>query len=575
MVQLGPDTRLTGWDGCSGYHFSDEIVIYGFSHTHLSGTGVSDYGDILLMPVTGEPHLESGDPDRSDEGYASRFDKATSGPPPATTRCPAGRRHRGRTHGHPRTGLHRYAFPAGPPAHVIVDLEHRDRLLDADLRDRRRPHRRGLPPLVGLGARPGGVFPGPSSPAPSPRPRRSAAGDRRIRTVSPRPSCPSATRAAKLLVQVGISAVDADGARRNLEAEWAEFDFAAAAHAARDAWRRDLAPFALEGADDERPTVLATALYHSFLAPNLFSDADGRYRGMDLAIHQAEGRDQYTVFSLWDTYRATHPLFTLVQRERTRDFVQTMLAQYEQGGRLPVWELAANETDCMIGYHSVSVIADAYLKGLGGGDEDLALRAMLASAGGDRFGLAAYRRDGYIAADQEIGVGQPDPGVRLRRRLHRAFCRIPWVGRRPTVGFEIRAQAWRHLFDPQSRCFRPRHNGRWLQPFDPRRWTSTTPKPTPGSTASPPPTTCASTWPCSGGDAACAAVLDSLFAADSATTGREQADITGLRRPVRPRQRAQPPHRLAVRTSPGEPGRSAERVAADPRRVLHRPRPTA
>ena len=208
-----------------------------------------------------------------------------------------------------------------------------------------------------------------------------------------------------VVVQVAISAVDAEGARRNLTAEWADFDLEATRARARAAWDSSLARFTAEGASPDERAVLATALYHSFLAPNLFSDVDGRYRGMDGAIHRAEGRDQYTVFSLWDTYRATHPLFTLVERARNRDFVQTFLAHYEQGGRLPVWELAGNETDCMIGYHSVSVIADAYLKGISGLDTDEqaheALAAMVHSATLSHFGLDAYQRHGFIGADEE------------------------------------------------------------------------------------------------------------------------------------------------------------------------------
>jgi predicted alpha-1,2-mannosidase len=557
MVQLGPDTRLSGWDGCSGYHFSDTVV-YGFSHTHLSGTGVGDYGDILLMPIAGEPSLESGEPDRFGPGYASPFDKTTE---QAAAGYYAVRLSDGgidvELTATPRTGLHRYAFPAGAPAHVIVDLEHRDRLLDADLRvvdDRtiegfRRSSAWARDQVVHFRAR----FSRPFTAT------RIAAGDA---THPDRPSkavLSFGDAGGELLVQVGISAVDADGARRNLEAEWAGFDFEGTRERARDAWRRELAPFSVEDADAAQATVLATALYHSFLAPNLFSDADGRYRGLDLAIHTTEGRDKYTVFSLWDTYRATHPLFTLVQRERTRDFVQTMLAQYEQGGRLPVWELAANETDCMIGYHSVSAIADAYLKGLVRGDEELALRAMLASAEGERFGLAAYRRDGYIGAEQEMES--------VSRTLEYAYddaCIARFaasLGRDDVAAaFEGRAQAWRHLFDPESRCFRPRHNGRWLQPFDPRRVDFNYTEANAWQYRFAAPHHLREHAALLGGDAACEAVLDSLFAADSATTGREQADITGLVGQYA--HGNEPSHHLAwLSHFNGRPGRSAERVA--------------
>jgi predicted alpha-1,2-mannosidase len=550
MVQLSPDTRLTGWDGCSGYHYSD-TTIHGFSHTHLSGTGVSDYGDVLLMPV-------AGDVDPCVDGAASPFDKSSE-------RAAAGYYAVHLLKGGvdveltatPRSGLHRYVFPAGTPVRVFVDLEHRDRLLDADLRvvddctveGFRRSSAWARDQVVYFTAR----FSRPFTAT------RLAAGDTAQPGRMTQAVLSFGQEGGELLVQVGISAVDVAGARRNLQAEWAGFDFPAAREQAREAWRRELAPFVFEGADPAQTTVLATALYHSFLAPNLFSDVDGRYRGMDLAVHTAPERDQYTVFSLWDTYRATHPLFTLVQRERTGDFVSTMLAQFKEGGRLPVWELAANETDCMIGYHSVSVIADAYLKGLVAGDEDLALQAMLASAGADRFGLAAYRRDGYIGADLERES--------VSRTLEYAYddaCIARFaasLGRDDVaVEFGRRAQGWRHLYDPQSRCFRPRHNGRWLEPFDPRRVDFNY--------------TEANAWQYRfgapqhqhahaallGGDAACEAVLDSLFTLDSATTGRDQADITGLIGQYA--HGNEPSHHIAwLSHFNGRPDRSAERVA--------------
>jgi len=522
MVQLSPDTRLTGWDGCSGYHDSDR-VISGFSHTHLSGTGVSDYGDILLMPVTGRPERAGTYPALADTGYSSRFRKETE-------RAGAGWYS---VHlddydtdveltATARTGLHRYVFPAGKPAYVIIDLEHRDKLLDANL---------------GIGD--DGVLRGF---------RRSDAWARdqwvyfRVefsRSVNSghlitnddglitKAVLSFGDQGGEVIAQVGISAVDADGAAGNLKAEWADFDFGAARGRARQAWVRQLERFDVPEATGADRTILATALYHSFLAPNLFSDADGRYRGMDQWIHQADGRDQYTVFSLWDTFRATHPLFTLVERARTRDFVNTMLAQYEQGGRLPVWELAANETDCMIGYHSVSVIADAYLKGIGGFDGEAALQAMLSSAHGDRFGLQAYRTPGFISSDQA--------SESVSRTLEYAYDDFCISRMAAAVGdedvardFDRRSQSWRHLFDPQTRCFRPRRNGQWLKPFDPRRVDNNY--------------TEANAWQYrffapqhvtqlmelydSADDFA--AALDSLFTAPTATIGRDQADITGL-----------------------------------------------
>jgi putative alpha-1,2-mannosidase len=362
-----------------------------------------------------------------------------------------------------------------------------------------------------------------------------------------------------LLVQLAISAVDYEGARKNLESEWASFDFERTRDAARAAWADALDRFEIDGASEEDETVFATALYHSFLAPNRFDDADGRYRGMDLQIHETKRRAHYTVFSLWDTYRATHPLFTLVERARTNDFIHTFLRQYEQGGRLPVWELAANETDCMIGYHSVSVIADAYLKGIDDFDAKRALEAMVASARLDHFGLDAYMRDGFIGADQE--------GESISKTLEYSYddaciARMADQLERPDLSgeFHFRSQAWRHLLDPQTGFFRPRHNGRWMTPYDPRRvdfhhteangwqYRFAVPHHQPAHVQA------------LGGDDAFEAALDSLFTTDSATTGREQPDITG--RIGQYAHGNEPSHHVAwLSHFTGRPQRSYERVS--------------
>ena len=554
MVQLSPDTRLTGWDGCSGYHDSDTVV-YGFSHTHLSGTGVSDYGDILLMPVTGIPHLANGFPDDPDAGYASRFRKVDE-------RASAGYY---RTvladydvevelTATPRTGLHRYVFPAGRPAHVIIDLEHRDRLLGAGLTvvddhtvaGWRRSSAWARDQLVHFRAEFSRSF--------------------RVTELAPGADG-NPTRAVlsfggdggEVIVQVAISAVDAEGARRNLAAEWADFDFKAARGRAREAWSAALAPFAVSGVDADQQTILATAIYHAFIAPNLFSDVDGRFRGMDLQTHQAVGRDQYTVFSLWDTYRAAHPLFTLVQRARTADFVATALSHYDLGGRLPVWELAANETDCMIGYHSVSFIADAWLKGIGGFDADHALDAMVAGARLDHFGLQAYRRDGFIAVEEE-----PESVSKTLEYAYDDACiaRLAAALGRDDVAQEFgrRAQAWRHLFDPASRCFRPRRNGQWLTPYDPRQVDFNHTEANGWQYRFAAPHHQAQHIELLGGDDAFVAVLDSLFTVDSATTGRDQADITG--RMGQYAHGNEPSHHMGwLYHFAGQPEKSAERVA--------------
>ena len=558
MVQLSPDTRLAGWDGCSLYHDSDRIV-FGFSHTHLSGTGVGDYGDILLMPCTGTPFLQNGYPDQPDQGYGSRFDKADE-------RAAAGYY---RTFlddysieveltSTPRTGLHRYVFPADQLAHVIVDLEHRDELLDVDLEiiddhtvaGFRRSQGWARDQLVHFRA----IFSRPFTAVLEPGP--GALSDRSSKAVLS--FGPPGETGGEVLVQVAISAVDAEGALRNLEAEWADFDFAGTREAARRAWSEVLEPYEVEGASADDLTVLATALYHSFIAPNLFTDVDGRYRGMDREVHRAEGREQYTVFSLWDTYRATHPLFSLVQRERTRDFVNTALSHYREGGRLPVWELAGNETDCMIGYHSVSFIADAWLKGIGGFDPDLALEGMIDSARRDHFGLDAYRRDGFIAADED--------GESVSKTLEYSYDDACIARMARSIGeeaiaveFDQRAHAWRNLFDPISRCFRPRRNGQWLKPYDPRQVDSHHTEANGWQYRFGAPHHMPQHVEMLGGEEECAAVLDSLFTTASGTIGRDQPDITG--RMGQYAHGNEPSHHMAwLYHFAGRPDESAARV---------------
>lgn len=515
MIQPGPDTRLTGWDGCSGYHDSDRRI-YGFSHTHLSGTGIPDYGDVLLMPMTGEPRLENGADGKP--GYSSAFRKETEGAAPgyyAVTLDDPGIRVELTTSR--RAAMHRYALPRGKDAWVVLDLAHRDEVIESSLRvvsDReiegsRRSRAWAKDQRLFFVAR----FSRPFRPGPDEKNLKAALA--------------FGKKGGPLLVKVGISAVDVEGARRNLEAEIPGWDFDGLRRAADVAWERELGKIRVEGGSRRQQVVFYTALYHSFLAPNLYTDVDGRYRGRDLEIHRANGFQVHTVFSLWDTFRALHPLLAIVDRARTRDFVKTFLKQYEEGGRLPVWELSANETDCMIGYHAVPVIADAILEGIGGFDSELAFEAMKASADSGARGLAGYERDGFISAQEEAES--------VSKTLEYAYDDWCIAEVAAKLGFPAdearyrrRAQAWAHLFDPSTGFMRARVEGHWSRPFDPSsvdvNYTE------------------ANAWQYSffvphdveglmrlhGGREAFARKLDALFTADSRMSGRDQSDITGL-----------------------------------------------
>jgi predicted alpha-1,2-mannosidase len=561
MVQLSPDTRLTGWDGCSGYHFDDEVV-YGFSHTHLSGTGVSDYGDILMMPVSGELFLNNGSRRGPDQGYASRFDKSREIAEPGYYRTwLTDYEVEVELSATERAGLHRYKFPAGRATQVLVDLQHRDQVLESELvviNDTeivgfRRSSAWATDQVVYFCAQ----FSRPFG-------SRLAVDDRFVEDVDSvaGTNCKAVLDfgrgGGEVMIRVGISAVDVEGARRNVEEEIPNFSFPAVRRQAREAWVSVLDRFSLDGASDEDRTIFATALYHSFLAPNLYSDRDGRYRGMDGEVHVARDRRHYTVFSLWDTYRATHPLLTLLEPVRTREFLQTFLAQYQQGGRLPVWELAANETDCMIGYHSVSVIADAWAKGLRIDEGPALLEAMLDSANRTHFGLRSYRRQGFISVDDEsesvsktLEYGYDDWCIaRMAETLGDADT---------AARFDRRAQAWRHLFDPQTTFLRPRQNGGWLKPYDPRRVDFHHTEANGWQYRFAVPHDIESFVDALGGDERFVAALDSMFETDSATTGREQPDITG--RIGQYAHGNEPSHHVAwLYHYAGRPDRSAARV---------------
>ena len=532
MVQLSPDTRLTGWDGCSGYHYSDNII-YGFSHTHLSGTGISDYGDILFMPTAGDVYLNALGGTQSKNGYASRFEHRNETAEPGyysvrlddenilveltTTK---------------RAGLHRYTYPATDAANVILDLAHRDKVIDSGLRITgarslvgwRRSDAWAKDQLVYFAAE----FSQPFTSFGIAIDDKERPGLREVSGKTIKAFFRFDTRAgAPVLLKVGISATSIEGALRNLTAEIKGFDFDSVRRAASEVWENELRKIEVSGGTDAQLKNFYTALYHVMTAPNLYMDVDGRYRGRDFKNHRASDFENYTVFSLWDTFRATHPLYTIIDQKRTLDFIKTFLVQYEQGGRLPVWELAANETDTMIGYHAVSVIADAAVKGIRGFDLEKALAAMKQSADASRFGLDDYQDHGYIGLEEEresvsktLEYAYDDWCIAEVARL---------LGRKDDYRRYLqRAQFYKNVFDTDTGFMRPRSNGGWLTPFDPREVNFSF--------------TEANSWQYSffvpqdvsglislmGGREKFVAKLDGLFSADSRTTGREQADITGL-----------------------------------------------
>jgi predicted alpha-1,2-mannosidase len=532
MMQLSPDTRLSGWDGCSGYHYSDDII-YGFSHTHLSGTGVSDYGDILLMPTVGPIFLNATDGDQTERGYASRFKHSSEMASPGYYAVRLADENIGvELTTTKRAGLHRYTYPASEQANIVLDLTHRDRVLDSVLRvvgdNRVEGYRRSeawaRDQVVYFVAE----FSKPFTSNGIALDERLTESLREARGENIKAYFRFSTRRGEaVLVRVGISAVDIEGARRNLAAEINHWDFEKVKREAAQAWERELGKIEVAGGTEVQLKNFYTAMYHSMLAPNLFMDVDGRYRGRDLKTHMARGFANYTVFSLWDTFRAAHPLYTIIDQRRTRDYINTFLAQYEQGGRLPVWELAGNETECMIGYHAVSVIADAALKGIGGFDREKAFAAMKHSAELNHFGLAAYKQRGYIGMEDE-----PESVSKTLEYAYDDWCIAQMarlLGREDDYrGYTKRAQYYKNIFDSETGFMRPKKNAGWVAPFDPREVTFNFTEANSWQYSFFVPQDVAGLISLHGGTERFADKLDALFSAESQTLGREQADITGL-----------------------------------------------
>ncbi|MDP1622229.1 MAG: GH92 family glycosyl hydrolase [Bacteroidales bacterium] len=525
MVQLSPDTRLDGWDGCSAYHDSDS-VIYGFSHTHLSGTGCSDYGDILIMPVTGTVNI-------GDYGYASPFNKNDEVASPGYYQVQLLKNKvKVELTATTRAGFHRYTYPASDQANIVFDLKHRDKVLESGMKISGVDETEGFRVSQAWASKQMIYFVAKFS-----KPFKSHtlySGDQVAESQNEVDGDNikaafqfSTTAGEQILVKVGISGVSVEGARKNLEAEIPGWEFDSVSSMASAAWNKALGKIRVEEGTHDQHVVFYSALYHTMLQPNVYSDIDGQYRGRDLKVHKADGFDYYTVFSLWDTYRAANPLYTILEPGRVNDFVNTFLRQYDEGGMLPVWELSGNETGCMIGYHAVPVIADAWLKGIRGYDGEKALNAMKNSAEQDHLGLKYYKSKGYIPADRE--------GESVSKTLEYAYddwC-IAMMAKAldkkdDYKNYLIRAQNYKNQFDPISGFMRAKSNETWFTPFDPAEVNFNYTEANAWQYCFYVPQDLSGLMRLLGGRDSFAKKLDDLFTADSKTTGRVQADISGL-----------------------------------------------
>lgn len=523
MVQLSPDTRLDGWDGCSAYHYSDS-VIYGFSHTHLSGTGCSDYGDVLLMPMCGSYSTDN-------KVYSSRFSHESEVAEPGfyavslnddniDVELTATK----------RAGFHKYTFNSEGKRYVVLDLEHRDIVLEAGLRKCGDNYYSGV------------------------RRSQAWAQDQHlyfamkfstdVAVVEPEydrelDSLCNPGKAVyvfevlddsvkEVYVKVAISQVDEAGARKNLEAEIPGWNFDDVRKSASDAWNDELNKIIVKGGSEEQRKVFYTALYHAYIQPTLAQDVDRRYRGTDLQIHSSDDFTYYTVFSLWDTYRAAHPLYTITQQNRTVDFIKTFLAQYSQGGQLPMWELSSNETKCMIGYHAVPPMVDAYFKGIECKDlESLVLEAMISASTMDELGKRDFDKYGFLSVNDEHESVSKNLEYGYDDWCIAQFAKSQ--GNDETYKeYMIRSQAYKHIYNKECGFMCPRQNGAWKEKFDPKEVDFNFTEANSWQYSFYVPHDILSYIDLMGGDSVFEAKLDELFSTGSETYGKDQKDISGM-----------------------------------------------
>ncbi len=423
-----------------------------------------------------------------------------------------------------RVGFHEYTFNKSGLATIILDLNHRDKLLEGSIKvidDKTVEVLRRSEAW----ARNQYVYARIEFNVPMKVSRMNKVNSESLQ-ISGMSFSKQVKNGKKILVKVSLSPTSYEGAKRNAS-EIKHWDFEKVKTEAEQLWDKQLGKIQITENDKDKLAIFYTALYHTMVQPNIAQDIDGKYRGRDNQIHQAEGFDYYSVFSLWDTFRAAHPLYTLIEKKRTADFINTFLKQYEQGGRLPVWELASNETDCMIGYHSVSVMADAMAKGINGFDYEKCFEAAKHSAMLDHLGLEAYKQNGFISIDDE-----PESVSKTLEYAYDDWCIAQMASilnkDQEYAYFMQRSESWKNLFDWNIGFMRPKKNGGWDKPFDPReinnnftegnswQYSFFVPQDIPGMIEA------------YGGNEKFEAKLDEMFNSESKTTGREQVDVTGL-----------------------------------------------
>ena len=473
MVQLSPDTRTQGWDAASGYHYDDKAIL-GFSHTHLMGTGVGALGDILLMPTVGAVSLEAS-------GYSSPFSHAQEKASPGYYRVFLQKpRVTAELTATARAGMHRYTFPATGAANIVIDLAHgvSSTVRQSSLTIENATTISGTRIVDGLGgprpvhfvmqfSRPFATSGIEQDGVRLQNGAKSGSGKAVKAFVSYR----TANRDA-VLVKVGISATNIEGARRNLTTEMPGWSFEGVHKSAMGQWNNLLSRIKVESRDPKVRRTFTTNLYQSCLAPTLFNDADGAYLGADRKIHTGAKFQNYTTFSLWDTFRSLHPLLTVVEPDRVPDMISSMLALYQERNaqEMPVWTFWGVETGIMIGYHSAPVVVDAYLKGFKGFDPETAYQALRTTALNPRNGQGEFNQSGYIFSTP---AGSKQSVSRTLEVAYDNWC-IALMAQKlghtaDAQMFFQRAGNYRNVFDSTVGFMRGRKaDGSWRRPFNPK-----------------------------------------------------------------------------------------------------------
>ena len=552
-IQPSPDTRIYGWDACSGYYYNDS-TINGFSHTHLSGTGCCDLGDVLIMPTVGEQDITQEEERGQTKAYASAFSHEREKAEPGYYSVMLDRYGiQAEITSTTRGAIHRWTFPKSEDAGVIVDLDYSlddqtnigmqlEVISDTEVVGHKMTKYWAFDQYINFYAKFSKPFTytivdDTVTVGDKQKPRRKAllkfAGTEEGEVI---------------YAKVGISAVDIDGAKNNVLSEIPEWDFDGVKAAAHQRWNEYLAKIDIETGDADHRTIFYSALYHAGLQPYTFTDADGRYYGMDMKVHQGDAeKPVYTIFSTWDTFRAWHPLQTIIAPEFNGELVKSLLLKAREGGILPMWELCSNYTGCMIGYHSVPIIADAYIKGYRDIDINEAYKAMRRTAEYDTTGIIAPKAVAAILMNQakywknKVGYVPCDKdNEAVAKALEFAYndwC-IAQIAKEvgDTAGvalYENFAKAYKIYYDPEVGYMRGKDSeGKWRTPFDPARSTHRSDDYCEGNA-----------WQWSwfvphdpeglmdlvGGKDVFLSKLDALFAASSEITGESvSADISGL-----------------------------------------------